>query len=148
MSALLAASTGCGGSGGEGVNRQQFAANAASLIGQLHDDLASTEDAGRSVASARRVLGNQQELLMSIVAFADFGSCRQMVQNAGTPTGRLKRVEATLRSACGVLERASQLFSNAASHSDPYALLAATATMLKASPLLYRAQVELAAARH
>jgi hypothetical protein len=145
---LLALASGCGGSGNEpGTNAQlQFAANAAGLIGQLHDDLAVGEEEASSVATARRTLHDASDLLATFVAFNDFGSCRQMVANAGHPTGKLVRVQATLRSACALLERATRLFSDAEIHQDPYALVAATQMTAKVSPLLYRAQVELASA--
>jgi hypothetical protein len=145
---LLLAVAACGGSGAQpGTSAErQFAANAAGLIGQLHDDLAVSEAEASSLASARRTLQNSSDLLATFVAFIDFGSCGQMVKNAGTPTGRLRRVQATLRSACRLLERASPLFTTAEVHSDARALLAATRIIVQASPLLYRAQVELDAA--
>jgi len=146
---LVAAGCGGGGPGPEELAQRQFAANAAGLIGQLHDDLAVSEAEGSTLATARRTLHNRSDLLATFVAFIDFGSCREMVHNAGTPTGKLRRVQATLRSACRLLEKSSLLFTTAEVHSDPAALLEATRQILKAAPLLYRAEVELnAASRH
>jgi hypothetical protein len=145
---LLASVSGCGGSGnGPGANAQlQFAANAAGLIGQLHDDLAVGQAEASSVPTARRTLHDASDLLATFVAFTDFGSCGQMVENTGHPTGKLLRVQATLRSACGVLERATRLFSDAEIHLNPYTLVAATQMTARVLPLLDRAQVELDAA--
>src|SRR5581483_9911711 len=100
---LLALAAGCGGTG-SGVTaaaataQRQFAANAAGIIGQLHADLTISEQQASSVSTARRTLQNGPDLLATLVAFTDFGSCRQMVENAGRPTGKLVRVQSTLRS--------------------------------------------------
>lgn len=126
--------------------QRQFAANAAGIIGQLHADLTISEQQASSVSTARRTLQNGPDLLATLVAFTDFGSCRQMVENAGRPTGKLVRVQSTLRSACPLLERATRLFTRAEVNSDPYSLVAAARLIAKASPLLFRAQAELDAA--
>ena len=97
--ALAAAVAGCGGGSG-GTTERQFAANAAGLIQQLHQDLALSMDDGSDLASARKALADVDDLYVLLQAFGDFGSCRQMVKNAGRAEARFDRVEATLGSAC------------------------------------------------
>jgi len=147
--ALVALLAACGSAAGKdaGAAERQSAANLAGLIDQLHDDLAVTEIQGDTVASARRALLNDSDQLAALVAYDDFGSCRTMVRNAGTTEGRLHPVAATLGSACGLLERAAKLFTAAQLNSDPQTLLLATAGALRAAPLLYRARLQLEAAR-
>jgi len=145
---IVAASlTACGAAGKPAANAErQSAANLAGLINQLHEDLAVTQIEGDTVADARRALSNRSDQLAALVAYNDFGSCRSMVRNAGSPAGRLERVAATLTSACGLLERAAALFTQAQATGSPLALLRAADRALAAMPILYRAQVQLDAA--
>src|SRR5439155_19517443 len=147
-SVSVACFTACGGSSSPATKSadRQFAANMAGLIDQLHGDVTISTAEGSSLASARKALRNPADLVAMLVAYTDFGSCRKMVRNTGNPASRFGRVEATIDSACAVLERASTLFTDAATRSDPQALLAAARVTGKATPFLYRAKVELDAA--
>jgi len=146
--AACALFTGRGGSPPARVSpAHEFAANAADLISQLHDDVTVSGATAVSLTSAQRALDDSSDLYVMLVAYNDFGSCSAMVRNAGTADARFGRVEASLGSACGFLERAARLFADAATRSDARALVRAARTTLQASPLLYRAQVELDAVR-
>ncbi|HZQ03999.1 MAG TPA: hypothetical protein VFA88_08260 [Gaiellaceae bacterium] len=146
---LAAVLTACGASASsrEASAERQSAANLAGLIDQLHEDLAVTELEGDSLAAARRALRSYPDQVAALVAFDDFGSCRTMVRNAGSAVGRLHAVAATLASACRLLERAAELFTVAQTSGDAQVLLRASERALAATPLLYRARVQLAAAR-
>jgi hypothetical protein len=124
----------------------QYAANAAGLIDQFHQDVVVSSGPADSLASARSALRDNSNLFAMLVVYSDFGSCLDMVRNVGVAGLRFGRVEATLSSACRYLEHAAKLFSAAATNSDAHALLAASRTTLKAGPLLYLARVELTAA--
>jgi hypothetical protein len=148
VSVSVASFTACGGSPSPATEspEQRFAANTAGLIDQLHKDVTISTAEGSSLVSARKALRNPADLLAMLVAYTDFGSCRKMVRNTGNASSRFGQVEAALGSACALLERAATLFTDAATRSDPQALLAATRVTGKATPLLYRAKVELDAA--
>jgi hypothetical protein len=102
---------------------------------------------GNDLASARRALHDESDLYAMLVAYTRFGGCTESLRNVGAPSARVRAVEKTLSLACRRLERASALFTLAVERSDAKLLLAATRTALTASPLLYRAQSKLDAAR-
>jgi hypothetical protein len=66
-----------------------------------------------------------------------------MVSAAGMPAARFVRVERSLAGACTLLQRAALLFTQAVARHDARALLSATRTTLRASPLLVQARTEL-----
>ncbi|MBV8079190.1 MAG: hypothetical protein JO186_02300 [Actinobacteria bacterium] len=136
---------GCGATA-PSSSQKEAAANAAGLIGQLHDDVTVSQASGSSLAVARRTLGDDSDLLAAFVAYTDFGSCRKLVRDVGATNGAVARVAVTLRSACGLLERGSRLFSAAAIHEDPRALVEAARTVDAATPILVRAQAQLGGA--
>jgi hypothetical protein len=148
-SAWVAACTACGAGSAPYAGTQaerQFTANTAGLIDQLHQDLVVSSTVGSSLGAARSALRDHADRYAMLIAYTDFGSCRSMVRNAGGPNRRFDRVEAALESACSYLEQAANLFTLATTRSDAGALVSASRTTLKASPLLYRAKVELVAA--
>jgi hypothetical protein len=136
----------CGGGGSSAASARQYTANAAGLIDQLHEDLVVGSQQAAGLDAARRALHSNSDLYALLMAYDDFGSCRTMVRNVGAAGRRFARVEAALTSACRYLERASDLFTAATTRSDPVALVAASRTTLRASPLLFRAKAELVAA--
>jgi hypothetical protein len=146
-SAVLALLAGCGSSDSLSVGERQYAANAAGLIDQLHGDLIASSAAVGEIGDARRLLGRTSDLYVLLMTFDDFDGCSTMLRNVGDPGRRFSRVHATLASACHDLEGGSRLFTTAANGSDPAALLAAQDTSRLASPLLYRAELELNAAK-
>jgi len=117
------------------------------LIDQLHGDLIASSAAVGDIGDARRLLGRTSDLYALLMTFDDFDGCSTMLRNVGDPGRRFSRVHATLASACHDLEGGSRLFTTAANGSDPGALLAAQDTSRLASPLLYRAELELNAAK-
>jgi hypothetical protein len=145
----VASLTACGGapaSSGAPSSDRQYSANVAELIDQLHQDLVVSGDQASGLDAARKALHDSSRLYAMLVVYGDFGSCGRMLRNVGVAGAKFGRVDATLGSACGYLERAATLFTAAATRSDARALLAASRTTLKASPLLYRAKAELLAA--
>jgi hypothetical protein len=125
---------------------QQFAANTADLIDRFHEDVTISTAEGASLATARKALRNADDLVAMLIAYADFGGCRKMIRNAGEAGSRFRQVEATLGSACHILERASSLFTDAVTRANARVLFAAAQTTTGALALLYRAKVELDAA--
>jgi hypothetical protein len=120
----------------------EWTANAAGVIDQLRADAVASSDAD-SIASARTALHDDSRLYGLLVVYSDFGGCRHMVGAVGRPPLGFGGVEATLARACESLQRAADLFTRAASTSDPPALLAASRAVLAAAPLLERAELEL-----
>jgi hypothetical protein len=142
--AAVALLAGCGGRAPTDANDRQYSANAAGLIEQLHGDLVTSSAEVGDLGDAQRVLRRPSDLYSMLMAYGDFGGCRTMLRNVGHAGTRFGRVQTTLASACRYLERGSRLFQTAATRSDAAALLAAARTSLLASPLLIRAQAELA----
>ena len=147
-SACIAACTACGGPSSPATEtpEQQFATNTADLIDKFHEDVTISTAVGGSLSTAREALHNVNDLVAMLIAYTDFGSCRKMIRNAGDAGIRFRQVEATLGSACRILERASRLFTIAVTSSHARALFAAAQTTTGALALLYRAKVELGAA--
>jgi hypothetical protein len=126
---------------------REWVDNAAGFIDNLGDTLALSANGGSDLASARRALRDESDLYALVVAYTRFGGCQETLLNLGVPARRMRKVENTLTLACRRLERSSALFTQAVTGSDASALLAATQTALRASPLLYRAKAELDAVR-
>ena len=147
--ASLAALTSCGGTTSSARSRQAdriWAANVAGVVDLLERDLALSQETGTTVADARRALANASGLYTDVVAYTDFGGCRRMVANAGTPGAGGAGVVATLDGACASLQRAAALFTQATASSDAGALVDAGRTAAQAAPLLARAAAALQAA--
>jgi hypothetical protein len=144
--ACIAALTGCGGTSTPapvaGADRE-WVANTGGVIDELERDVVLAASGGATVAAARHALRDQSNVYTILVAYTDFGGCNHMVNAAGTPAKRYARVQRQLAAACTMLQRAAVLFTRAVTHNDPHALLAATRTTLRASPLLVRAKAEL-----
>jgi hypothetical protein len=150
--ALVAAAmlAGCGTSAAAPASRgaeREWVANASGVLDQLSEDLDAASGGGATVSSARRALHDESTLYGLLLSYTDFGGCNTMVADVGRPAAQFRPVERTLRLACVRLQRAATLFTRAASHTDPHALLAASRQAARASPLLYRATLQLAAAR-
>jgi hypothetical protein len=141
--------TACGGSSGEtaaGSRAERlWVVNAAALIGDLQADILLSTRGGDDVASARRAMQTEGDVYLLLVAYGLFGDCGQKVEQLGTPNARLQQVRRTLAAACRHLERSASLFTRAMTGSQPAALVAATQTALRVTPLLERAKSELAA---
>lgn len=140
--------TGCGGSPARpppagSPAELAWIDNAAGLIGQLSDGVVVSAAGGSDLVTARRALDDESDLLAMVMASVAFGSCRESLRNVGVPTARLVSIETTLASACRLLQRASQLFTRAATHSDPRSLLLAAKVSERASPLLREAKAQL-----
>jgi hypothetical protein len=112
------------------------------VIDQLRADTVAASD-GDSLASARAALGDESRLYGLLVAYSDFGGCRHMVGAVGGAPAGFRPVAATLGRACARLQRATKLFTRAASTSDARALVAAARAVDGAVPLLVRADLEL-----
>lgn len=142
--ACIAALTACGETPvpRAGTDRE-WVANTSGVIDQLERDVVLAGSGGDTMNAARQALQRQSNLYTILVAYTDFGGCNHMVSAAGTPTGRFARVERSLAAACTLLQRAAVLFTRAATRHDARALLTATRTALRASPLLVRAKTEL-----
>ena len=147
VTALVVSLAACGGPAApaQRSGASEWAANAGGVIQQLRADTVVTSDAD-SIASARAALRDESRLYALLVAYSDFGGCRHMVGAVGDAPAGFLAVEVTLGRACSSLQRASVLFTRAASASAASALLAASRAVLVAAPLLERAQLELARA--
>lgn len=142
LGVLTVALAACGPAAQAPTDRQ-WLANANGLVQQLRNDLVLSAAGGPDVPSARHALADDSDLYDLLIAYSDFGGCNQMVGNIGAASGRLVRVERTLTRACIPLERASRLFSVAASSNDPHALLSAGRIAQTAEALLVRADLQL-----
>lgn len=145
---LLAA---CGSSSAsprvDSAAERQWVANAGSLIGTLESDVLMSTVGGANLATARRALTDDSDVMTMLVAYDLFGDCGRSLANAGTPAPQASGVVQTLIAACSRLERASTLFQEAMTRRVPRPLLAASREVLTAEPLLERADSELAALR-
>jgi hypothetical protein len=112
-------------------------ANARQVVEQLRVDIAAAAVGGTNRASARRALADVSDLYALLEAYSDLGGCRVMVAASGAPA----RVTAVFRPACAHLERAAALFSRAAQHGEPAALVRATRETAAAQPSLVRAML-------
>jgi hypothetical protein len=142
--ACVAALTACGGTSAPlaGADRE-WVANTGGVIDELERDVLLAGSGGDTIRAARQALDDQSNLYTILVAYTDFGGCNHMVSAAGTPAERFARVERILTTACTLLQRAAVLFTRAVTRHEPSALLAATRTTLRASPLLTHAKIEL-----
>jgi hypothetical protein len=151
LGAVAVVLAGCGGGSAapeaQTLGERTWIDNASVLIDQLDDGVLASDGSGTDLATARAALANQSDLVVLLMANMAFGDCAESVRNVGVPTDRLRHVASTLSSACRILQRASTIFTRAATGSDARALLAASRLTLRASPLLEEAKVELAAIR-
>ena len=122
---------------------REWSANVAIVIHQLRSDVAATEVAGETRASARAALRNESDVYVLLVAYTDLAGCHRMVVAAGTSTPATQRVDRLLASACGHTERASSFFTRAIRARSGAALLAGAIEARRALPVLIRASVAL-----
>ena len=137
--------TACGGTSNTPLAgaEHEWVANTGGVIDELERDVLLAGSGGDTLRAARQALRNESNLYTILVAYTDFGGCNHMVSAAGTPPVRFARVERTLAAACALLQRAAALFTRAATRHDARALVTATRTTLRASPILVRAKAEL-----
>jgi hypothetical protein len=146
--AVVIVVAGCGG-GPSSTSRttpteREWVDSAVRFVDDLNAAVLLSAHGGSDLASARRALGDDSDLYAMLVAYNDFGGCRQtLVLSVGVPPARLRKVESTLAAACRRFERAAALFTRAVKRSDPAVLLAATRLALHAAPLLYDAKERL-----
>jgi hypothetical protein len=142
LGALAVVLAACGTAGRTPTDRQ-WLANAHGVVEQLRSDLVLSGAGGPDLRSATKALHDDADLYALVLAYTDFGGCNRMVANIGVATRGLAPVARMLTRACGHLQRASTLFSRAASANDPSALLSAARTAQQAAPLLVRAELQL-----
>jgi hypothetical protein len=149
--AAVLALTACGGSMSESrppaASLREWSSNVAIVLHQLRNDLAATQVAGVTPASARTALRNQSDMYALLVAYTDLAGCHSMVVAAGTPTAATRRVGQLLATACGHAERASTFFTRAVRARSGVALLAAAREARAALPALVRASLALTRVR-
>ncbi len=141
MGATLAA---CGGAA-QPTTRSvagEWTANASGVIEQLRGDVVAAFD-GDAIRSARAALRDESRLYGLLVAYSDLGGCRHMTRALGAAPPARRAAASTLLAACANLQRASRLFTRAASHDDAPALVAAARAARAAQPLLARAELDL-----
>ena len=148
---VAAAVTGCGNAPGKHVSaaatNREWVANTSGVIDQLNEDVSVVAPAGRGLRAARRALRDESDLFALLVAYTDFGGCNKMVAAAGEAPPRFGRVASELELACRHFSDAAELFTRAASETDPRALLRASRQVRLAAAALYRASLRFAAAR-
>jgi hypothetical protein len=125
------------------VSDRQWRANAAIIVHQLRADIAATQVAGATVASARASLRDESALYSLLVSYSDFAGCHQTVAAAGPLPVTATAVVGLLASSCRHLERASALFTRAVKREDGASLLAAGRESGRALPSLVRASAAL-----
>jgi hypothetical protein len=133
--------TACGGAAKQRTPAE-WEANADGVAGQLRDDVIQISAVDR-VAAARRALHDDSQLYAMLVAFSDVAGCDHMVAALGTAPPERRAAVTQLATACGHLQRASQLFTRAVAHSRAAALAAAAHEALAALPPLDRAALAL-----
>lgn len=145
--AAIVALAACGGSGkpAQPVSLQEWKANVAVVIRQLQADVATTQVAGGTPASAHAALHDQSDVYALLVAYTDLAGCHGMVLAAGTPTAATRRVDRLLASACSHTQRASDFFTRAIRSGSGPALLAGSQEARRALPSLIRAAAALEA---
>jgi hypothetical protein len=139
--------TACGGtaktSGTQAVSLREWATNVAIVIHQLRSDIAATQVAGATPASAREALRNESDVYALLVAYTDLAGCHSMVVAAGASTPVTRHVDRLLASACVHAERASTFFTRAIRSRSGSVLLAGAREARRALPALVRAAVAL-----
>jgi hypothetical protein len=125
------------------VSLREWAANVSIVIHQLRSDVAATQVAGVTPASARAALRNESDVYALLVAYTDLAGCHSMVVAAGAATPVTRRVERLLASACIHAERASTFFTRAIRTRSGGSLLAGAREASRALPALVRAAVAL-----
>jgi hypothetical protein len=125
--------------------KREWISNITVVIGQLQEDVAQTQLIGSTPAAAQAALRDESALYALLVAYSDLAGCRHIVASAGAPPRRAAApVDEPLVAACVHLERASALFTEAATHDDGLPLAAATREARRALPSLARAAAALA----
>jgi len=124
--------------------KRQWNANIAVVIGQLRNDVAQTQVIGPTIGAARAALQNESDLYALLVAYSDLAGCRHIVASAGAAPPGAAGIDRPLGEACGHLERAASLFTQAATHRDGRPLAVATREARQALPALVRAAAALA----
>lgn len=114
------------------------------FVAGLQTEILSSQDGGADLASARRAIGNTNDIYTMLVDYTDFGDCKQELGNIGVPAAGSKKIVALIVSACGRLEHAASLFQDAMTNNRPVKLLAATRLAAEAAPLLADAEDALA----
>ena len=148
--AVVSSLAGCGGTAGTPRStteaKREWIANISVVIGQLRNDAAQTQLIGTTPLAAREALRDESALYALLVAYSDLAGCRHIVASAGGAPPGAARIDLPLGSACRHLERASSLFTEAATHDDGRPLAAATREARRALPALVRAAAALARA--
>jgi hypothetical protein len=117
---------------------------AGRFVAGLQTEILSSQNGGADLASARRAIGNENDIYTMLVDYTDFGDCNRQLGDVGVPAPGSEKVVALIVSACGRLERASSLFQDAMTYNQPTKLLAATRLAARAAPLLAEAEDGLA----
>jgi hypothetical protein len=117
---------------------------AGRFVAGLQNEILSSQSGGADLVTARRALGNSDDLYAMLVAYTDFSACNRELGNVGIPAAGTRRIVALIVSACGRLERASSFFQDAMTYNRPAKLLAATRLAAEAEPLLAEAEDGLA----
>jgi hypothetical protein len=145
--AAVLALTACGGtaekSAPPAVPLREWTANVGIVIHQLRSDIAATQVAGVTPATARAALRNESDVYALLVAYTDLAGCHSMVVAAGASTPATRHVDRLLASACVHGERASTLFTRAIRSRSGLALLAGAREARRALPALIRAAAAL-----
>jgi hypothetical protein len=126
------------------VAEREWVANISVVIGQLRNDVAETQLIGATPDAARAALRDESSLYALLIAYSDLAGCRHIVASAGAASRGAAPVNRALVAACVHLERASALFTLAATHHDGRPLAAATREARRALPSLVRAAAALA----
>jgi hypothetical protein len=145
VASLTACGSGTPAPAGPPASDRVWVDNAQRFVATLDSGVGLTAPGGPSLADARRAMADSDGVYSLLVAYDLFGDCGHELAAVGVPSPRAGRVVATLISACTRLERASGLFQQAMTRTEPKALLAATRVALGAVPFLARARLELAA---
>jgi hypothetical protein len=128
----------CGGRS-ESPAERLWRPNATILLRQLQSDIDTLSSLAQTRTAAARALSDTSELFVLIVAYSDLGGCRSMAAATAAPL----RVVASLSRPCGHLERASRLFTRAASQIDARALVQARSEARRAQPQIVEAMLAL-----
>jgi hypothetical protein len=114
-------------------------ANTRQVVDQLRADVETASIGGTTRAAAAGALADLPSLYALLVAYSDLGGCSAMVGAAEPP----RRITVLIEPACAHLQRAAALFSRAAQHDEPTALVRASREIALAQPQLVRASLAL-----
>ena len=136
--ALVLICAACGAASSSPSSDREWIANAHGAVRQLRDDVLVA--AG---VDPRRALREDASLYTALVVFTDFGGCRHMVGALGSVPARLERARAQLDAACGFLQEASTLFTQAVKVSSVRVMRSALETAQRALAPIDRAELAL-----